>query len=385
MPTADRPLCRRRGERPGTRTPDVQAWRPVGAARPLSARLLLLLLLVTLHFGSSSPRDSAPLAARRRLEAAPSLGQCAPTFGVSDSEQGSACTIDVPAGSKVFVGTTFLSGASCTGDTWLELLWNGDQVAYNDDFHSYNTPYSTCSLLSYTVPSDGAGTYTIQQGCLQSSSEDGSCSGVVAVSVVPADTFSCAGDDAAVCAAFGDLFAAYESTFQFEAGWFSAQSGISTQYCAFSGVSCTDGVVTKLDFSTFQSFGDTFPDSVINAVPELTDLVLAGLQITGTFPTGVLGLTALTLLDLSFNQLEGSIPDGIGSLTALEQLLLLGSDLSGSIPDTLCDLTQLTNLCVRACCRLACLRVRLRAPHAMRAVIYRGLLFPAPSQNDWVT
>ena len=337
-------------QRLATRKPDEEARRALSSV-PLRTARLLLVLLIALLFGSSSPLQSAPLSARRRLETAPSSGDCASTFNVSSVS--TTCTVDVPAGFKLVVGNIFLPGASCSGDTWLSLLWGDEQeeVARNDNFFSSAVPYSTCSLLSFTVPSDRAGTYTVSQGCDQSlSAEGGSCEGVVALLAAPAGTFSCgADDDPSVCAAFGDLFAAHESVFEFEPGWFSAQFGIPTEYCTFACVTCTDGVVTTLDFSAVSAFGDAFPDGVFNAFPELTDLVLAGKQFLGSFPPSLFGLTALTRLDLSFNQLEGSIPDGIESLSALEELLLVGNwQLNGSIPDSLGTLTRLTNLCVRA-------------------------------------
>lgn len=306
-----------------------------------SSACLLLLLLV-----AASPLQSAPLPVRRHLATAQAPAACGQAFDVAAA--GTECTVDVPAGSKLLVATKFLPGANCTGDTWLRLFWDGEEVAYSDDFNINFLPFSLCSLLSYTAPNGQAGTYTVSQGCFSSSSGD-PCAGVVALLVVPADTFSCTGVDVGVCAALKALFMAQTYVFQYQLGWFAAQTGERTEYCAFAGLSCTDdGFVTSLDFSAFSYIGDAFPDGFFSAFTGLTRLVLASLQIPGPFPTGILDLTALTYLDLSFNQFEGSIPDGIGSLTALETFLLVGNNnVNGSIPETVGDLTMLKTLCVR--------------------------------------
>ena len=46
--------------------------------------------------------------------------------------------------------------------------------------------------------------------------------------------------------------------------------------------------------------------------------------ISGTIPTELVSLTALTSLDISYNQLSGAIPTQLGSLTALTSLDLSG-------------------------------------------------------------
>ncbi|RKO93841.1 hypothetical protein BDK51DRAFT_28315 [Blyttiomyces helicus] len=72
-----------------------------------------------------------------------------------------------------------------------------------------------------------------------------------------------------------------------------------------------------------------------------------GMQLNGTIPDGLGGLTSLQLLDLSNNSLTGTIPDMIGNLTKLralipyalgnltnlQQLDLSGTQLSGPVLD----------------------------------------------------
>ena len=68
--------------------------------------------------------------------------------------------------------------------------------------------------------------------------------------------------------------------------------------------------------------------------------------ISGTIPTELGNLTALTSLDISYNQLTGSIPTQIGSLTALTSLDLSGNMLTSSVPTVIGAITTLTTLSI---------------------------------------
>jgi len=60
--------------------------------------------------------------------------------------------------------------------------------------------------------------------------------------------FSCgAGDDATVCGALGDLYyATGGASWTTNSGWSSAAAGSPTNFCSFSGATCTGGVLTQL-------------------------------------------------------------------------------------------------------------------------------------------
>jgi hypothetical protein len=60
--------------------------------------------------------------------------------------------------------------------------------------------------------------------------------------------FTCgAGNDAAVCGALGDLYyATGGASWTSRSGWSSAAAGSPTNYCSFSGATCTAGVLTQL-------------------------------------------------------------------------------------------------------------------------------------------
>ncbi len=76
----------------------------------------------------------------------------------------------------------------------------------------------------------------------------------------------------------------------------------------------------------------------------LTALDLSDNQLTGDIPPNLDILGALTSLDLSDNQLTGSIPEGLGALTGLTTLDLSGNQLIGQIPHDLGFLSNLTRL-----------------------------------------
>ncbi|RLM78737.1 receptor-like protein kinase 5 [Panicum miliaceum] len=65
----------------------------------------------------------------------------------------------------------------------------------------------------------------------------------------------------------------------------------------------------------------------------LTDLNLAGNQISGSIPTSMGALERLNYLNLSSNQITGAIPAGIGLLPTLIVLDLSNNQLTGGIPE----------------------------------------------------
>ncbi|KAI2499234.1 hypothetical protein MHU86_15275 [Fragilaria crotonensis] len=86
--------------------------------------------------------------------------------------------------------------------------------------------------------------------------------------------------------------------------------------------------------------GRTIP-SEIGLLTQLTELVLAAFQLTGTIPSTLSNLTMLTLLTIPGNKLDGTIPSSLASLSQLQELDLSDNLLTGSIPSSLSGLTQL--------------------------------------------
>jgi hypothetical protein len=76
----------------------------------------------------------------------------------------------------------------------------------------------------------------------------------------------------------------------------------------------------------------------------VTSVALTGLSISGTIPSSVGLLTALTELNLYNNNLQSSLPGTIGCLTNLQFLVVEANELTSSLPSTLGCLTALTYL-----------------------------------------
>ncbi len=79
----------------------------------------------------------------------------------------------------------------------------------------------------------------------------------------------------------------------------------------------------------------------------VTRLSLVGNNLTGTLPTEIGDLTALTTLNLPSNSLSGELPDSMANLTALTHVGLGDNDLSGEIPGFLGDFKGLDVLNLR--------------------------------------
>ena len=72
----------------------------------------------------------------------------------------------------------------------------------------------------------------------------------------------------------------------------------------------------------------------IGQLPELTELCLSGMNLTGELIPEIGRLTKLQRLVMFSNQLTGGIPETFGNLVNLEWLDLSTNDLSGEIPSS---------------------------------------------------
>ncbi|MFS8014082.1 putative leucine-rich repeat domain superfamily [Helianthus anomalus] len=112
---------------------------------------------------------------------------------------------------------------------------------------------------------------------------------------------------------------------------------------------------------------DFVPDSLVNS-SSLTSLVMRYCRLSGDFPTGIIYLQKLQILDLQGNRnltgyipefhgnsglkqlitgytnFQGSIPASIGNLTHLNVLNLSRNAFTGTLPASVSNLTQLTHL-----------------------------------------
>jgi hypothetical protein len=137
--------------------------------------------------------------------------------------------------------------------------------------------------------------------------------------------------------------------------------------CSWSGISCTRGLVTEMNFAnlgltgtipnqvfglidlkyvdvSFNHFTGTLPNSIGNALPSLSYLSMASNQFTGPLPVNLSHLNLL-VLDLSYNSLDGSIPmEYIAFNRSLYTLNLANNMLSGTLTNALCPLASIDDL-----------------------------------------
>ena len=109
--------------------------------------------------------------------------------------------------------------------------------------------------------------------------------------------------------------------------------------CNWTGVSCSDGVITDL-ILTLKGIAGTIPTS-ISALTGLTTLDLHHNSITGTLPSEMSTLTGLTVLRLRNNSITGTLPSELSGLTSLVNLPLWSNSITGTLPSELSGLTAL--------------------------------------------
>ncbi len=91
----------------------------------------------------------------------------------------------------------------------------------------------------------------------------------------------------------------------------------------------------------------TFPSAFLGNFSNLASLTMAGTQISGTLPSRIQGLGALTYLSVTNGLLTGTLPRSFEGLAQLTVLDLSGHAIAGTIPSSLTSLTGLTLF--RAC------------------------------------
>ncbi|KAL3641934.1 hypothetical protein CASFOL_012749 [Castilleja foliolosa] len=117
----------------------------------------------------------------------------------------------------------------------------------------------------------------------------------------------------------------------------------STDHCKWSGITCTNGRVTKLIIPDGNITG-TLPPTIC----DLKNLVHIDLQwnyIPGPFPTVLYKCSKLEHLDLSQNYFIGTIPHDINRLSSnLQYLSLTGNNYTGDIPASIGSFPKLKSL-----------------------------------------
>jgi Leucine rich repeat len=118
-------------------------------------------------------------------------------------------------------------------------------------------------------------------------------------------------------------------------------------WCSFQGVTCgsVSGTssyanVLGIDLNSLALSG-TIPSS-IGSLLALTRLILYINSLTGSIPPSISSCTGLTALELYYNSLKGTIPASIGSVVSLRTISLHYNSLTGTIPTAITALTSLT-------------------------------------------
>ena len=99
-----------------------------------------------------------------------------------------------------------------------------------------------------------------------------------------------------------------------------------------------------LNWSESRAIADWDGVKTTGAPARVTQVRLVARRFTGTIPSSLGKLPALTRLFLNGNELTGTIPPELGGLAALEQLRLNDNDLTGSLPAELGELANLSEL-----------------------------------------
>ncbi len=121
-------------------------------------------------------------------------------------------------------------------------------------------------------------------------------------------------------------------------GWMGA---VGTE-CSWSGVTCTNGSVSRLWFWT-NGLNGTIPSELGN-LSNLTSLNLGNNSLSGTIPSELGNLKNLTFFNIGGNSLSGSIPAELGNLVYLTTFTVRDNNLSGEIPNELGGIKNLTYL-----------------------------------------
>jgi hypothetical protein len=110
--------------------------------------------------------------------------------------------------------------------------------------------------------------------------------------------------------------------------------------CCMYGVTCEGDSVVAIDLPN-NGVSGSIP-SVIGLLTALTMLDLSrNPHLTGSIPTELGLLTDLLVLSIGFNSLKGPIPSHLGLLTQLQTMEVTGNQLISSIPSELGELTSL--------------------------------------------
>ncbi|GFP87744.1 leucine-rich repeat receptor-like tyrosine-protein kinase at2g41820 [Phtheirospermum japonicum] len=120
-------------------------------------------------------------------------------------------------------------------------------------------------------------------------------------------------------------------------GWIDNTS----DHCTWSGISCNNSIVERLDLSSHVLQGNL---TLISELKSLKFLDLSFNNFNGIIPPSLANLPQLEFLDLSFNSFDGPIPVEFSKLKNLRALNLSNNFFTGVIPRELEGLKKLQDL-----------------------------------------
>lgn len=135
--------------------------------------------------------------------------------------------------------------------------------------------------------------------------------------------------------------------------------------CDWAGVICKDDKVTQISLAGYNLSG-SLPTEIAKldgliklalhhntlggplpnefgrmGMTQLATIALQSNQFTGTIPTDWSSVTSISQISLQKNRLQGTIPSEFGHLSNLSRLSLEENNLTGEMPDEICSLTNL--------------------------------------------
>jgi len=117
---------------------------------------------------------------------------------------------------------------------------------------------------------------------------------------------------------------------------------IDEDQCVWYGISCLDGIVTKIDLSA-NNLNGILP-SEISELKGLEYISLESNKLFGPFPSEMGKLQKLKELNLSNNKLDGTMTSTIKHLKLLKHLILSSNQFTASVPSEIGHLDMLETL-----------------------------------------
>ncbi|KAG0617465.1 hypothetical protein M758_5G191000 [Ceratodon purpureus] len=105
--------------------------------------------------------------------------------------------------------------------------------------------------------------------------------------------------------------------------------------CTWAGVKCTQGSVSAIDFSFFDTLTGPITSNTFGKFANLTSFDVAYSNLSGNFPTDIVNCSKLVNINISWSWIGGEIPREISNLKLLQHLDLSYACFNGTMSDTI--------------------------------------------------